>query len=117
MLKEREEVYIFFVNGNSFTRHEPDAAADCEEEISEGLTKCLWETAEDITMMRGMGFDINDDNEPAPENIPVKNGVIGKATFDSLFEGQTWGWDGLCDRRRNGFTNINSTLKIFDTMF
>ena len=27
--------------------------------------------SEDIAMLRGMGLDVDDDNEPSPENVPV----------------------------------------------
>ena len=52
--------------------------------------------AEDIALVRNMGFEVNNDKEPAPENVPAGNAppVNGGA----LLEGQEWGWDGI-DRR------------------
>ena len=58
-------------------------------------------TAEDISMVLDMGFDVDDDNMPAPENVPEGD----DDTTDDLFEGQSWGWDGFCDRKRNNFAN------------
>jgi hypothetical protein len=52
--------------------------------------------AEDIPLVRDMGFEVDDDNKPAPENVtavdapPVNGGT--------LLEGQEWWWDGI-DRR------------------
>ncbi len=40
-----------------------------------------------------MDFMVDDDNEPAPQNVPADGAppVNGEA----LFEGQKWGWDGI----------------------
>ena len=34
--------------------------------------------AEDIALIRAMGFKVNDDNEPAPENIPANDGPLSR---------------------------------------
>ncbi len=49
--------------------------------------------AEDIALVRDMGFMVDDNNKPAPENISADGAppVNGEA----LFEGQKWGWDGI----------------------
>jgi hypothetical protein len=49
--------------------------------------------AEDIALVRDMDFMVDDDNEPAPQNVPADGAppVNGEA----LFEGQKWGWDGI----------------------
>ena len=46
--------------------------------------------AEDIAMVRNQGLYVDDDNDPAPENVPT-----GTATDD---QGQEWGWSGTCNR-------------------
>jgi hypothetical protein len=53
--------------------------------------------AEDIALVRNMGFEVDDNNKPAPENIPADDAppVNGGAL---LLEGQEWGWDNI-DRR------------------
>lgn len=52
--------------------------------------------AEDIANVWGQGFEVDDDNDPAPENIPT---LWDEApAVNDLFEGQSWGWDGI-DRR------------------
>lgn len=45
--------------------------------------------AEDIAMVRNQGYNVDDDNEPAPENIPEE----AAPTIDNegLFPGQQWG--------------------------
>ena len=52
--------------------------------------------AEDIALIRNMGFEVDDDNEPAPENVPA--GDAPPVNGGALLEGQQWGWDGI-DRR------------------
>ena len=52
---------------------------------------------EDIARVRNEGFAVDDDNEPAPKNVP---GLFTPPVDDAgLFEGQSWGWDGI-DRRQ-----------------
>jgi hypothetical protein len=48
---------------------------------------------EDTAFVWDMGFMVDDNNEPAPENVPADGAppVNGEA----LFEGQKWGWDGI----------------------
>ena len=43
-----------------------------------------------------MGFEVDDDNEPAPENVPADDAP--PVNGGELLEGQQWGWDGI-DRR------------------
>ena len=80
--------------------------------------------AEDIAHVRDMGFEVDDDNGPTPENVPAVNAP--PVNGGSLLERQEWGWDGI-DRRAmlqgsmyNGptFTNDwspngNSFIEIF----
>ena len=44
------------------------------ENISQALTKIIRKTheyrAEDIALVRAMGFEVDDNNKPAPGNIP-----------------------------------------------
>ena len=54
--------------------------------------------AEDIACVRAEGFEVNDDNDPAPENVPGFFDVP-PVVDGGLFEGQSWGWDGI-DRRQ-----------------
>jgi hypothetical protein len=49
--------------------------------------------AEDIARVRAEGFEVDDDNEPAPENIPVADAPMFTRLGGGLFEGQEWGWD------------------------
>ena len=45
---------------------------------------------EDIAMVRQMGFMVDDDNEPAPENIPDATGPVPAGNNEGLHEGQQW---------------------------
>jgi hypothetical protein len=60
--------------------------------------------AEDIANVRGQGFEVDDDNDPAPENVPA---LWDEApAVNDLYEGQSWGWDGI-DRRIVSGGNYN----------
>ena len=54
---------------------------------------------EDIAHVRAEGFEADDDNDPAPENVPGLFEVPPVVVDGGLFEGQSWGWDGI-DRRQ-----------------
>ena len=47
--------------------------------------------AEDIALVMNQGLEFDDEMEPSPENVPL----VDTPTADTLFEGQTWGWDGI----------------------
>ncbi len=50
--------------------------------------------AEDITFVWAMGFEVNDDNKPAPENIPTNNEPLFRLG-EGLHKGQERGWDRI----------------------
>lgn len=49
--------------------------------------------AEDIVLIRNQGLDADDNNTPAPKNMPTANTPI--LENDGLFPGQQWGRDGV----------------------
>jgi hypothetical protein len=49
--------------------------------------------AEDIARVRQEGFEVDDDNELLPENIPSNGDALPSNL--GLLEGQVWGWDGV----------------------
>ena len=84
---------------NAATTEAPAAAAVYIDERGEDIADFVFNAqnrAEDIALVRNLGFEVDDDNEPAPENVPEAGAppVNGGA----LLEGQEWGWDGI-DRR------------------
>lgn len=48
---------------------------------------------EDIANVCKQGCDVDDDNEPALENIPSGQEVTSSAA--GFKEGQSWGWGGI----------------------
>ena len=40
-----------------------------------------------------MGFEVDDDNEPTPKNVPAANAP--RPNGAALYEGQVVGWDGI----------------------
>mmetsp|Transcript_13949 Transcript_13949/g.33457 ORF Transcript_13949/g.33457 Transcript_13949/m.33457 type:complete len:220 (+) Transcript_13949:4339-4998(+) len=71
---------------------------------------------EDVVQVLADGFDVDDDDAPAPENLPDPT--------DQTQHAQTWGWDGICRRRQaqntehkakmNGQTD--ATIKTMTTL-
>ena len=49
--------------------------------------------AKDIARVHQEGFEVDNNNEPLPENVPA-NGNVPPAN-EGLYEGQSWGWDGI----------------------
>lgn len=63
--------------------------------------------AEDIAMVRAMGLDVDDDNVPAPENIPQN------ATDATGEEGNVelgWGWSGIDHRKQLNISNVRANI-------
>lgn len=50
-------------------------------------------------------IDIDDDNEPAPENEPTINDTMNECIYDE------WGFTGLCNRRKERVENNKPKLK------
>ena len=72
-------------------------------------------TDEDVEMVIGMGFDVDDDDMPAPENVPTAE-QQRKARADTLYEGQSWGWDGFCERKKLNFCQNKPFLRVISDM-
>jgi hypothetical protein len=86
--------------GESPTAEAP-AATTAIDERGEDIVDFVFHAqnrAEDIALVRDMGFEVDDNNKPAPENIPTLFGAPAPVVGGDLFDGQTWGWDGI-DRR------------------
>ena len=66
----------------------PDAPVVGNEAI-DGDVFFARNNAEDIARIRAEGFEVDDDNDPAPENIPQGDEEL--RIDGDLFEGQTWG--------------------------
>jgi len=47
--------------------------------------------------MRREGFLVDNDNDPAPENIPGANAVPVVVKESGLPLDQEWGWDNTCN--------------------
>ena len=53
---------------------------------------------EDIARIRDLGLAVDNDHEPAPENVPTAHTTREVDTVTGLYQGQSWGWDGVCKR-------------------
>ena len=64
--------------------------------------------AEDIHRLRFEGFSIDDDNEPAIENIPAANNDTDQSVENSLY--QDWDSRTTCNRKSEGHCQENPKL-------
>jgi Transposase IS4 len=63
---------------------------------------------EDISNFRAQGFAVDDDNEPAPENVPSPNDEVNEGMY------RPWGSEPLDLRRASGVRDIQPTLVSAD---
>ena len=61
-------------------------------------------TAEDISLVRDMGFDVDDDNSPDPANIPNAE----RNSKDHV--PSQWEWSGICPRKQNDCRDYKATM-------
>ena len=80
----------------------PNITEDEGEPIPEQVFNLTGSSAEDIMHVRRLGLGVDDDNEPAPENIPT-NGP----TEDTA---QVWGWNGINERKKANVMNVSPQL-------
>jgi hypothetical protein len=88
-LIENEQNLPVFTNAPTF------AADDVCKPIDTSFIDKMGQSSrsEDIALARSQGLDADDNNEPAPENIPAE-GVVVDSTAN--IHGQEWGWNGTC---------------------
>eukprot|EP00815_Leptocylindrus_aporus_P005115 CAMPEP_0116052952 /NCGR_PEP_ID=MMETSP0322-20121206/1885_1 /TAXON_ID=163516 /ORGANISM="Leptocylindrus danicus var. apora, Strain B651" /LENGTH=230 /DNA_ID=CAMNT_0003535997 /DNA_START=288 /DNA_END=977 /DNA_ORIENTATION=+ len=63
--------------------------------------------AEDIARVRALGFDVDDDNEPAPENVPTEE----VTTEAGLKDNQQWGTHPFDPRKASNAPNPLPSLE------
>ena len=68
--------------------------------------------AEDIAHVRGLGFEVDDDNDPAPENIPgasVANNTPSNEPDNVTATPENW--EGVCPRKSMNLRNTGASLR------
>ena len=66
-------------------------------------------TVEDISHFRAQGFEVDNDNDPVPENVPA---VATQSTTSCIY--LDWGSNTLDPRRSNNLSNYKAVLRGFD---
>jgi hypothetical protein len=106
VLEQGDPSLVWDEPGVASTVPTPTATNEQGEEIVDWVFQAQnW--AEDIALIRAMGFEVDDDNEPAPENIPPPDMPLFMIGGD-LHEGQEWGWDGIDQRAGLGGGGVQS---------
>ena len=75
------------------------AVEESVPEVPGELRTLSGSNAEDIQLVRAMGFSVDDDNDPAPENVPEASGT---PATNGLLEGQEFGPHPVDPRVANG---------------
>ncbi len=65
--------------------------------------------AEDIASVRNQGLQVDDDNQPSPENIPINENEIPLTT--NLYLGRKWGWEVINQHEVAIQTNIDAAFE------
>ena len=97
-----------------FDKDQPRDESGDEPEVEDGqeLQPSIFRAtgvAEDIAMVRAQGLDVDDDNEPAPENVPTGETTRTRQA-NGIYEGQQFGWDGVDHRARAGHHDLPATM-------
>jgi hypothetical protein len=79
----------------------PDVPANEGQEINTNIFNTT-NIVEDIARVCAESFEVDDDNEALPENVPAPVAPAVKVSADGLYKGQTWGWDGIDKRATMG---------------
>jgi hypothetical protein len=81
------------------------ATAQADDELR-GIPVITDDIQENIARLRAEGYGVDDDNEPAPENVPNNNN--NTANNNTTYQG--WGSQTICHRRSQGHRFENARL-------
>lgn len=105
VVEEGPAEHFFEKDGEQNNQGDGAAAANTEEdnegeEIPNEVLRAR-NHAEDIARVQAMGFMVDNDNEPAPENVPEL-----QEEEEATNEQQTWGWSGADQRKLFGAEDL-----------
>ena len=83
-----------------------------EDETNDDIIHNSQNNAEDIAQVRDAGFLVDNDNDPAPENIPALDTGEEAQKENVLPLDQEWGWDNTYNRQKK--CHHHSDVKIND---
>ena len=107
VVAEGDPQHFFDFNAGVVTEEEGATEEENGEDVGTQIPEHVFHLAadtEDIQHIRGLGFEVDDDNDPAPENVPDPN------EENQGSDEQTWGWNGVCERDSKNFFNVQPSL-------
>ena len=109
--KEGHASQLFLTDKDEGGSGDPVVNADdaCAAEMTDEMFHTSGNRAEDIARMRALGFDVDDDNDCLPENVPSSL-VFEESTTTGPINEQTWGWDGMDNRKQVNATDVRATI-------
>ncbi len=78
-------------------QEEEAAQEEIESDVFHAFNHC-----EDIEFVWAHGLEVDDNNEPAPKDIPEADAQVDNS---NMFAGQRWGYDGVDARAATGVTD------------
>ena len=60
----------------------------------------------DPSAVRAEGIEVDDDNEPVPENVPIRGAAAASVFKDWDF------YSGVCPRRAEGLDNVGCKISV-----
>ena len=96
-----------FVNGFCA---DPIARENAQEgvELAPTTLTRISDLDEDIACICDLCLAVDNDREPAPENAPTAHTTWEVNTVTGLYQGQPWGWDGVCERTLKTPTKVKA---------
>ncbi len=68
-------------------------------------------SSENVALIRNQDVQVDDDNEPVPENIPTETGGSSTGQIDRSIYPDGWGHDGICPRQAGGHPRRGPSFK------
>ena len=91
------------------TEREPAENQEGRPEEEEILPEDVFHAgAEDVTRMRHLGLNVDNDNNAAPENLPTN---ARTEEVEDVLKAQSWGWNQICNRAKLGIQNVGAHIK------
>jgi hypothetical protein len=102
----------FFVDEVEAVVAEDATVVDADVHPVFGADVVEFRQGDDIAVLLRHGIDVDDDNEPAPENVVI---IADNNNNDVTYE--EWGFRGLCERRKEQFFKTEAKLRNYNNNF
>ena len=92
-----------YFDENAVAENVEEEAKDEEMMLPTEIVEAAQREQVEVQDARALAIELDDDNEPAPENVPDDNAVPAA--------GQ-WGHNNICSRKMTGASNVSPTIRL-----